>query len=328
MNVRLLLMILLAGAILVPAGEAQTPQNNYNTQYVYPWAIITIDHCFYFDQAKTHPYPPGVTVQMSVKALQYSGWHGHDSGHRPLPIYLLTGQSGEISVTGQNGCANTGYIQMPDIAGYYTFEGHLISGGVSGINAYAKAYSVARADPLHPLQSLVPLPEDVDVMQVFALHPDQPHNNQTRYFVSAYVSKVEEIATNYKDLQFSAGLPGTADRVDFIRGSLPDGGIADDDYADTALGEWQARKFEYHDKGLEVDVANPKFSTTDSARGETLFQLLFSSMIVANCHLGAFSEDGVLLAAFGGAVNYWKLNPIMHVSCAAGSTVFSPWQPQ
>lgn len=323
-------MILLLGAmfLFVPAGQAQ-PVPGYDNAQVFPWAQVVTKHCFYFDIARIRPYPPGVPVTISVKASPFTGWHGHNVIDRPVPIFL-SGTFANIvfATTDATGCASSGPVQMPNIAGYYIFEGYAASTArVAGINVYAKTTSVDASQPRpvptlgspDNLQSLIDLPYNPLTMQPYVIHPDIEHSDRTRALLGPLmVAKFQLIANNYVTFQALDGSFPRLDQADYIRGSLPDGGIADNMYGESP--EWKTRKCETHDKGLEMDISNPLKYISDPILAGGYWNYLVEAIEAqpANCRMGAYKQDGTV--PFEGSTQYWSTQQYVHVTCAPRST--------
>jgi len=327
MKERFLLMILLAGAAFAPVGQAQV--SGYDNAQVLPWAQIVTQHCFYFGPGlHQNPYPPGIPVVLSVRSQQFSGWHGHDDGTKPLPVFANgTFNNRVFANTDAFGCIYSGPVQMPNLAGYYIFEAFAASTGrTAGLNLYAKATwaDVSHPNPWNPvlgssdnLQSLIDLPYSPLTMQPFVIHPDHDHSDRTRALLGPLVlAKFQTLANEYVTLQAEDGTLPRLDQVDFIRGSLPDGGIADNMYGESP--EWKTRKCEAHDKGTEMDISNPLKYISDALLAGGYWNYLNSAITVAGCKLGAYTQDGTI--PFGGSTQYWSSQTYLHVTCAARST--------
>ncbi len=325
----LLLLIAASSAALFAEVPGCTNITAYPWERVLPYACFSVLHS---DGSKT-PYPAGVGVVWTSRAVRYSGWHGHDSGNRPVAQYdapdaLGTGNS-VSSTTNSTGCVEAHVATLPGISGDYVFEATAETGTTACVDIYAKTYTTFfYPNGVHSQRSLVQIANNGN-FQPFVIHADADHALDQRAVTQGTTeSRVYSIAAGYISLQQAGGMnPFLLDKVDLIRGSLPDGGIADNAWLiDYPQYEWRAPYAEFHDKGLDIDISNPIFYTTNGVEGlaqARFWQFLVPAVVVSQCRFGNLTPAGIIIPTDTphGVIDYWATKAAIHLNCGARNTV-------
>jgi hypothetical protein len=211
-----------------------------------------------------------------------------------------------------NGCI-TIFVQLPAVAGWYTFTGSTPGIGTKGENIYAKYYTTRHFGPKHANANLEAYPDNPAVNTPQGIQVDTRHlsGGFSRYIDENTYNNFVGMSVWYAAATINDGIQ---DKLDIRRCSLPDGGIADNDRPQFAPGvtvgfEWKARIFEEHARGTECDVMNPSTASITNA------VLAIQAMQMNSCVVGRYDPDGNYQAD---PINYWLGQDKFHVTCALG----------
>jgi hypothetical protein len=282
---------------------------------MYPDDTFALQYCAYQTHNGVITFLPFVPVTFTTYTTDKSGFHTHEGiGSLPRPQAVFLGPTS--TATSATGCI-TIMVQLPGIAGWYTFTGTSPGLNTKGINFYAKYYTLRHATNTNA--NLEPYPDNSAINVPQSLRVDARHfsGGFSRFIDENTFENFIGMSTTYRVLTSSR--LGVIDRMDISRCSLPDGGIADNDLPQFAPGvtvgfEWQARAFEEHARGTECDVLNPQ--TTSMANSV----LAIAAMQANACTVGRFSPTGDSLAD---PTNYWLGQDKFHVTCALGKSLRS-----
>ena len=295
---------LLLFLLLVPlfAQDSRFPNDPQGYNFL-PADMVVETYCTYILDASGIAHNiPFVPYLMEIKTYPTSGWHGHGVGSttRPLPYNLVP----LVGSTGPTGCVNIP-LKFPGQAGWYTLTVVSPNLPMKGVNFYTKFYEQDRMT--HAPLLLVPYNYVEDANQPFDLHPD-PRHISWRY-VRQYI-KPRILSASYAYRLTTGSNTPEVDLLDITRCSLPDGGIADNEYPGTAPSpavafEWVTRTAEEHATGAECDITNPQGHSITHA--VLALQTIQQSLGV----VGAYDPDGHRLTD---AINFWLGKDVWHVT--------------
>jgi hypothetical protein len=316
----LILALLPLSAALAQYSDALPQGKDY-----YPWEGSTAKYCAYyeiFDGAMFQYYPAeGIVLTPSVYAKDGSGFHAHpDNSPRPVPTVVFSSTGGNVTDT--LGCVSFTWATF-DFSGWYSIV------VTPPPNTPFKTYATKHHVWYHDLTlngSPVPLvPYDdaaaLAINQTFQQHYDGRHSgnssiDNSRYGEAMSAQLAFEISQDFKVAMI--GIPSLGAQVlDLIRGSLPEGGNADNERTSQAYGpyifnEWFARKGEKHDSGVEWDFANPL-----GLDGNPIRPFVFENIVeMVGCRLGKVDQSGVPLSNPNGPTGFWATQGVEHVVCS------------
>jgi hypothetical protein len=325
-------------SLLAAAAFAQgVPPNNgwYTGREYFPWDQATESFCTYW---KTNDILTGLPIDKPAKNVSVaavgtvqpgSGYHTHSGGARPYPTVLTkTPATGQ---TDQTGCVRFKWSSAGNYAGWITFQ-YQPAGpfATSGVN---HRFRYLDWGPNGSKVDFVQYNESVALVlnQPFGLHPDTRHNpspgsgfDNARYGTPASEHLVLRISDTFFAL--SAGLLGSSPiPLDLIRGSLPDGGYADNEVGVASggpyvTGEWlqSVRWNEAHQLGVEWDFGNPLLLTPLlTANGNHRAWDLFNTIVYSHdCVLGPADPYGSKLPSPDA---FWVTMDVVHVVCSVAA---------
>lgn len=296
-----------------PQGYYFAPDAQISTQ-VCAWVIVN---------GNVYVPVPNTPVTLSTYTTQFSGWHSHEVSPSGRPQAIILGSPS--AYTGSNGCY-TWQVEFPGIAGWYTFQAHfspvpfdglIVYQADKGINNYVK-YS----DTVGPGHGdLVPYPDNPTINMPQSLYVDVGHDSASRFLQPFVEQAVVGASTAY--VSDSAIELGVTDRIDVYRASLPDGGLADNESYSYGAANWEARAWEEHARGSELDVVNPSYGTYNSAKTNFVDVALVDLQKQANCIVGSREPgtDSKMSDPFG----YWVGQYYIHIVCAPAPLIrYSP----
>jgi hypothetical protein len=308
----------LALFVCVLAAHAQ-PNNGWPTaRKFYPWDLITWQYCAYhyvFQGGQVVQTPePNVFVFTTAIVQPSSGWHTHAGPTRPqAAVRSVSPGNGQ---TGADGCVNYTY-KGPGYSGWYTFESSTSDQRYTpkGTNSYFGYYEHGVNGAERDLTAFF----GQDYTMFEGLHDDTRHKDRSgftgfsRFGTWESIGLMTRIASAYEHSPSVGGL-----KLDVIRGSLPDGGIADNEYPSSGpylFGEWIARQAEVHMYGGEWDLANPRIQAGGDADHFALLYGIMSS-VFKGCRLGTLNQNGTPLGT-ANIYNYWLNQDVVHIVCSA-----------
>jgi hypothetical protein len=312
----------------VCVAQGSPPVNGWYTGREYfPWQKAKDVYCVYFKTqdlftgAIKEVPANGVTVSAIASVQPGSGYHVHSQSPRPYPTII--NQTPSDGRTDATGCVTYTWTSAGNLAGWITFQHSAI--GPFPTNGVNSRYRYLDSGPNNSKIDFEQYPESLGLIvnQPFGNHPDTRHNpspaggfDNARYGTPASAHLALRISESYFAL--SAGMIGNAIPLDLIRGSLPDGGLADNETGADQRGpyvspEWAGRANEYHQLGVEWDFGNPLLINSD-VRAWSLFQ----SVIYGHaCVFGAATPDGTAIDP-NLLMSYWSGKPVVHVACSVG----------
>ena len=343
----LLLLAMSASAQwLTPVNSPRTdsdgnpvPLNNFGTNtgtyVVTPNSGALVGVCVYqVNSDGTITWVPGDPVTMQAWATTGSGWHRHEhqGDYRPNPSTT----NSFSTLTGLDGC---GWwpVQQPKESGWWTYQflnpGAATKGynvrlkvGASGVNVRAPNPSPQLADLPHR-QDVLPAVFGPAVRASAGGDPtgdfDGYHcsalKSCSRYFLPVVGDKIWKTALVYQrllDIGYTPGMFLYWDTITPQRGSIPDGGTADNEYQSSIWQfiRWHTDDTEDHFSGAEVDIKNPYLQQGV----KDFYNLLVSSMEEYDCHLGPIRYDGTVMTD-DEAHAYWQPYEQIHFFCATVS---------
>lgn len=308
-------MKLLCAFLLVLGLQAQDPNYPIGDEFN-PWETVIHQSCF----AATY-FVPGmvpITVRpfnmetiLTSTVQSQSGYHPHTAVARPQGTVL----NGRILQTNSDGCVYYDY-KAPGYSGWTTFvvvpvDTHYRTGGMNNYFVYRDINTSGQIVQLTNFfyQSLV---------QPFTNHQDDWHGYYSRYGTRDSVDAMRMVAYAFAN-SYPQYNPGQY-KLDIIRGSLPDGGIADNEMGATVGSGYIINQFdpaqpkaEQHAMGVEWDVANPSIATGDGGTLQILLNLVVNRQ---GCHLGKTDQYGTPVEP-NGINGYWFSQSVVHIICSA-----------
>ena len=267
---------------------------------------------------------PNVPVTVDTYTTQYSGYHAHEvdpNSGRPQLKWLngaVAGTNTATGITGQDGCAYFG-TQLPAFAGFYTLEvnfspvvilGQLRYFPTKGINVYARETS----PDVRGGGQFIPYPDNQTINRPQSeMDPISPyHENAFRRYLDRLTASQLTVAS--QDYANSTAATNSNDLISVIRGSLPDGGIFDEDWVYEYPGTWHDTLFEEHAHGYEVDIVNPAvYTVLHPAPPASDEVLLAKAVSQAGCNAG--QREPVTGVALPDIWGYWQLQEYWHLAC-------------
>jgi hypothetical protein len=222
-------------------------------------------------------------------------------------------------------------MQLPGLAGWYSFwvpavnavdpqgQFHLLP--EKGINYYAKfaVYYGPLAGKLTPYPDTVINQPQLNLI-------DQNHLGQTSRNFLPWVS--QEITNG--SIEYEAALkngyntiPVAQNVVNVWRGSLEDGGIADNfpNYTTSYSANWTTPEWEEHAHGSEVDVYNPSINANPGYAIPGASLSMLASFIDSGCNPGLFVPNTMSEMSSYDALFYWNAQSWMHLTCAHSALI-------
>lgn len=340
---RKLLLTFMAMALMAlaqsqpPAADGISPANNWPTyttdptgSHYTPNGQIPLQYCAWTVDSNGNKTPlPGVVVTLSTHTVQYSGYHNHETNPnsgRPQAFPIVTGvlSDGWTQQTNSLGCAFW-TAQLPGYSGYYTFEaapqpywdvttGTTRNLPVKGLNFYAEYY----VDAGPSAGALQPYPDNTALNVPQLAYIDSGHRTQSsRFFTWPVVEQIIESSVAYQDaMDARSVVPIGGYKLNVLRGSLHDGGIADNwpsfQYGWTT---WQPQDWEEHGIGTEVDVINPAAPNADPS----IQPIPYSDLVVLaafadnSCFAGEYAPN--TMTKLSDPDSYWRSLTYMHIAC-------------
>lgn len=256
----------------------------------------------------------GVPLKVTFYTTQYSGWHEHETSlyGRPQAIPISSnGGDGTTCTTSGAGTCTFGF-QLPGLSGWYSF---IVTPSVyfpiRGANFYAR-YAVYQQGPNNG--PLLPYPDNRAINTPQTNYVDSNHVGASRFLLNNVITRVSNSSARYaKDVNTILFTP---DLVNMMRGSLYDGGIADNfmDY-NQYTANWQTPLWEEHGVGTEVDLLNP---TTNPAPGQGITgaaAILIEEFEINGCNLGDHEPDTLTEMSQDQATNFWYSESYIHMVC-------------
>lgn len=138
----------------------------------------------------------------------------------------------------------------------------------------------------------------------------------SRYGTPAAVQAMQFIAYKYQQ-QNKYGL-----QLDLMRGSLPDGGVADNQVqagnrSPYDYPEWTATSGDAHMYGTEWDIESPASQAPPGLIAAFVFDLFQTIVYRMGCHAGYVDKFGVPISNPLGSTGYWAGQGVQHINCAA-----------
>lgn len=324
-----LFALTLASAQFLPPQAAKSdgsPNNSYGkfpaTYLVTPNSNVRAGACVYTVQSDGTKVPlVGIGVTMQAYPTLDSGYHSHEHYEiaRPYPTVTVSFSQ----VTDADGCVYYP-VTLPKHAGWWTFQYLTTVAHIVGDNVYlgfgGSVFSAASVRNLKPID----LPERLLSGTAAVYHPDvrttvlptydSRHSGFSRYVTPPAGAHVDQMAKDYKaslTAQFPFAPPNDPyyNLLNVLRGSLPDGGLADNRYFEASVIPWQADLNEQHPDGNGVDVMNPKYVDP------VAFDLLLLSASAHGCALSSRSPAGVTDMSQAVAELYWRQTDWIHFNC-------------
>lgn len=326
MKLQLCTALLFAGAVFGQPSNGLSTGKNY-----FPWEHPGGTYCAKnkitsSSGVVTYTPAPGVLVNPSVSVQVNSGFHAHNGPTRPVPELLFT--STPDSKTDANGCISFIWSSPESYAGWYTFQ---MIPADPGFKPYGSNNHFVYYDwGLNGLPvALVPYDENAaaGINQAFGAHNDGRHivlNSTDNARFGTRISTVLMFRISYDYFLKSGRLVGgPAQELDLIRGSLPEGGAADNERTSQLFGpylfasEWLTRPGEEHGLGVEWDVSNPSNLDGNINR----FLLLEGIAELHGCRLGKNDQYGTALSSPGGSTGYWASQDVVHIVCSVAPKI-------
>jgi hypothetical protein len=276
----------------------------------YPDELVGSEICIYiqvFENGRivsTTPVP-GVTVTFNNPIVTpTSGWHTHEGtiGNPARPTGYYT--TATAVATDSSGCAVAVY-QMANWAGTYTFTSQHISPLDEQIHVNGVVNNFEYASPIWG--PLVPYLDNPAINAPQNIHQDPGHSIQTRYLILPVQQALSAASSDY--LINSTQQAGIVDRLDIVRGSIPWGGISDNEVYGADL--WFVSAFEEHQWGSEVDISNPNGAMNG------LYAFALQSLQRQGCTVGSFQKGTG--GKLSDPISYWQNQNLVHIVCSTAA---------
>lgn len=324
---RSLSLFTLFGALAFGQYQDNPPNNGFFTGREYfPWDQAKTQACFFYKTVDIRTGVPtevpakNVSVAAFVSVAPNSGYHQHSGGARPYPTILS--ESPADAITDATGCVTYKWNSPANFSGWYTFQSSAIGFPSNGVNSRYRYHDWSSTGGILPF---VPYNEGVGLVlnQPYGIHADPLHNpvptggyDYSRWGTKPSTDLALRISDTYFALSSSSAFQGVTTQLDIIRGSLPAGGVADNETSAAPYGpylnaEYQIRSNELHQLGVEWDFGNPINSANGNQRAWDLFMRVITAY---GCQLGYDDPNGNPLGP-AQALLYWKNVPIVHVVC-------------